>query len=334
MRCTLNIPHLIPPHEVISVWHQLPIHTLKSMLQRARYTRHTSMHDIAGFTSFDVSAAAPLLAAADGLDAETGYWLCAMPVHLETRRHALVLADPADLKLSAAESAALAETIAQHVRGEQLVLHTSPSGRWYLRRDSAPAMTTSPLDEVIGRDLQAFLPQGPDALTWHRLLTEIQMLLHAHPVNHARENAGHLPANSVWLWGGATMPAAQRSPYAAVWSDDPATVALALRAGCRVDAKSTHDAAAPRFPADRETVEHYFFSFNALKHCMRRGDLQAWSAAVTALDRDWFQPLQAALKARRVTQATLISQSTDESVHEFTFGPWDRYKLFNKIKYL
>ncbi|MCB1639923.1 MAG: hypothetical protein KDI15_13865, partial [Thiothrix sp.] len=30
---------------------------------------------------------------------------------------------------------------------------------------------------------------------------ELQMLLHQHPVNQARERQGQLPVNSLWLWG-------------------------------------------------------------------------------------------------------------------------------------
>jgi hypothetical protein len=174
MQCTLNIPHLIPPREVVSVWQQLNVPALKTLLARARYQRRATVREFSSAYEFDGSAAAPLLAASDGLAADTGYWLCATPVHLETRRHALVLADPAALQLTPAESAALAAVIAEHVRGDNMTLHTPPSGRWYLRCDCdmPPAITTSPLDEAIGRDIQAFLPQGPDALRWHRLLTE------------------------------------------------------------------------------------------------------------------------------------------------------------------
>jgi len=43
-------------------------------------------------------------------------------------------------------------------------------------------------------------PKGVEALHWHQLFNEIQMLLFSHPVNEAREVRGELPVNSVWLW--------------------------------------------------------------------------------------------------------------------------------------
>ncbi len=49
------------------------------------------------------------------------------------------------------------------------------------------------------------LPSGADAGTWKRWQNEIEMLLHAHPVNIAREAEGLLPANGVWFWGGGRL---------------------------------------------------------------------------------------------------------------------------------
>jgi hypothetical protein len=47
--------------------------------------------------------------------------------------------------------------------------------------------------------LERFLPQGADLKHWQRLLTELQMLLHSHPVNAARAQRGAPPINSFWL---------------------------------------------------------------------------------------------------------------------------------------
>lgn len=47
--------------------------------------------------------------------------------------------------------------------------------------------------------LEVFLPQGRDLKCWQTLLTELQMLLHTHPVNQARVARGARPINSFWL---------------------------------------------------------------------------------------------------------------------------------------
>ena len=55
------------------------------------------------------------------------------------------------------------------------------------------------LDYAQSDMLEAFLPNGSDLKRWQKLLTELQMLLHAHPVNAARVQRGTRPINSLWL---------------------------------------------------------------------------------------------------------------------------------------
>ena len=74
--------------------------------------------------------------------------------------------------------------------------------RWYLQAEAEPQLTTSPLRQVVWRDAKLYQPQGADALRWQRIITEMQMLLYAHPLNQAREARGEAMISSLWLWGG------------------------------------------------------------------------------------------------------------------------------------
>ena len=94
----------------------------------------------------------------------------------------------------------------------------------------APKLVDSQLSEVAGKDVQPYLPAGADALEWHRIFNEAQMLLHEHAVNEAREARGEPAVNSVWFWGGGTRPAVPGRPFDAVWSDDTTAIALAAAA--------------------------------------------------------------------------------------------------------
>ena len=73
--------------------------------------------------------------------------------------------------------------------------------RWYVAHESLQGLATASLDRVIGRNIDAWLPRQPEAKRLRRLQNEVQMLLHRHPVNEAREAAGALPVNSFWLSG-------------------------------------------------------------------------------------------------------------------------------------
>jgi hypothetical protein len=340
MHCTLHIPHLIPPPEVgEALWRTVDAPQLKAALARAVW----AMSAAAGATSTDALLCnlfgvtrqhdwplAPLLARGENLAVDNGYWLCATPVHLETRRNALMLTDPATLAITATESAAFAAMLAEHLRDEQVSLHAPQVGRWFLRCDTPPVMTTTSLDTVLGRDVRTFLPQGADSARWHRILTEIQMLLHAHPLNDAREARGAAAVNSVWLWAGGTLPAAAPTPFDVVWSDDAVVCALARHAGCRVASRPTC------ITQDTLTEGAHLFSFEWLTPLMQqggRGDIQAWSNAVTALNRDWFNPLFDALKSRRLSSLTLI-RSNDNGTQRFIMRASDSMKFWRKNKYL
>jgi hypothetical protein len=145
------------------------------------------------------------------------------PVHLRLGTDHVVLTDPATIGLSGLEVHALAEAVAPCANEEGLALLTPAGGRWYLvERDTASRLDVRPrtLLAAIGRSIDAYLPVGPDARRWRRLLNTVQMTWFDHPVNQARE-AGGLPAiNGLWLDGRCP----RRAP------DDDAREALAALA--------------------------------------------------------------------------------------------------------
>ena len=342
MHCTLHIPHLIPPRELgEALWRTVDAPQLKGALARAAWSTSTAAEatgadallcNLFGVTRQQDWPLAPLLAQGENLAADRSYWLCATPVHLETRRNALMLTDPAGLEISAEESAAFAAMLTAHLHDENITLHAPQPRHWYLRCDKPPVMTTSSLDTVTGRDVRTFLPQGADSPRWHRILTEIQMLLHAHPLNDAREARGLVPVNSVWLSSGGVLPPRPGgpAPFAVVHSDDAAVRALAQHGGCRVEAR-------PKLMTPETlTASSHLFSFELLAPLMQQGgtgDVQAWSNAVTALYRDWFTPLFDAVKARHLSALTLIS-SNDAGTQQFVIRALDTMKFWRKNRYL
>lgn len=339
MPCTLYIPHLLLPRtRGAAVWRTAQAPHLKLLLARARYTRDAETDATAALCAlFGIARQhdyplAPLLAHAHSLEVRDSYWLRAAPVHLETRRHALVLADPAALQVSDAESAALAATLSSHLAQENIALHAPRPGLWLVRSDEVPAMTTHHLDAAVGQDVRGFLPQGAGSRRWHRLLTEMQMLLHTHPVNAAREARGELPLNSVWLWAGGTLPPRSVAAYTKVWSDDPLVRALAQHAQ-----GTCPTAPAPiRITADMLNEGTHFVAADPLAASALDGghnDWQAWSAALSALDRNWFAPLLQALRMRRGHRVTLLT-SDPGGTHRFVATAWDLLKFWRQNNYL
>jgi hypothetical protein len=108
--------------------------------------------------------------------------------------------------------------------------------RWYLRlpKGSPVPAFADPVD-VVGADLFDHLPDDAqvDASTarrWRALMSDVQVVLHNHPWNAQRAAMGRPPINSLWFWGGGTMPHLASSDHTHSWSDDSLLRALATLA--------------------------------------------------------------------------------------------------------
>ena len=117
--------------------------------------------------------------------------------------------------------------------------------RWFLQAERRWDLHAEPLAAAVGQPLPATLPTGADASRWNRLLTEIQMTWHAHPVNAAREARAEPTINSLWLHGGGAWSPLGRGAYAAVHADAPEWRGAARAASVHAERGDTppgHDA--------------------------------------------------------------------------------------------
>ncbi|MDB6011959.1 MAG: hypothetical protein JWL65_4209, partial [Gammaproteobacteria bacterium] len=83
------------------------------------------------------------------------------------------------------------------------------------------AATTEPALALVA-DLEASLPKGNEAKALKRLGAELEMWLHAHPLNETRRRRGELPVSTLWLWGGTPAQAGQTPVFAAGGPDSAA----------------------------------------------------------------------------------------------------------------
>ncbi len=232
-----------------------------------------------------------------------GYWLRADPVHIETGRDRLIMTGGAGLDVCADEAGELCTLINAHLAGDGLRLIAPSPSRWYFRWPQAPEVCFAPLPVVIGDDLFHHMPGGEAGRRWRRLLNEIQMLCHDSPVNRARGAQGRLAISGVWIWGGGELPAAAACDYGAVWSDDPLARGLALNAGVEV-------ADLPQDGADflrRAGGGAHLVVIEGLDEAGRLGALELWRERLQALERDWFAPLAAALRAGDIESLTICA---------------------------
>lgn len=142
-------------------------------------------------------------AAMDGVDTMRGRkaWGLVSPVHWQVGREHLTMGDPDDLGLDSDEARAFFEAVQPLLRSEGWVFVLRAPTRWYVAHESLAGLPTASLDRAIGRNPDFWMPDHPAAAAVKRLQSEVQMLLHTHPLNDAREAAGKLPLNSFWLSG-------------------------------------------------------------------------------------------------------------------------------------
>jgi hypothetical protein len=153
-------------------------------------------------------------AAAAGIDTGDLAWARLTPVHWHLGTEQVSLVDPAQLALDEASSRALLEAVRPLFTGDgwQMdgwTMAWGETGAWYAAHESLAELPTASLDRVIGRNVDAWLGSNTAARPLRRLQAELQMLLHAHPLNAEREARGLLPVNSVWISGcGRRQPVA------------------------------------------------------------------------------------------------------------------------------
>lgn len=163
-------------------------------LSRAGYTPEAGLLQGAGL--------GPLLAAdhAAGGDA---VWLAEL-VHLALGADQANLLDPSMMDLRADESAALLDTARPLFEDTGFAVEALSPQRWRLRLPAGLRPQTASPTAVAGQRLNEWWRQDTETRPWRRLLNEIQMAWHEHPVNDARAERGLPPVNALWLYGGGT----------------------------------------------------------------------------------------------------------------------------------
>ena len=151
-------------------------------------------------------------ALADGVDVGELAWGLLTPVHWHLGTDQVSLLDPAQLMLDEPTSRALFEAVQPLFIGDGFLLRWGTPQRWYAAHESLAALPTASLDRVIGRNVDAWLGSDPAARRMRRLQSEVQMVLHTHPLNAEREARGLLPVNSFWLSGCGVMQRSDAEP--------------------------------------------------------------------------------------------------------------------------
>lgn len=212
-------------------------------------------------------------------------WL-APPVHFAVERDHLRV-QRLDVALAAPHAQALASEADAVLREAGARLLLLDATHWFVRFDVAWRLTTRSLDAAVGRAVLEAWVGGADAARWRRVHNEIQMRWHAHPANAAREAAGQLPANALWLHGGGAWQALPPAPFQLLLTDTAVLRGWMLAAGVAPAALRTASASGAQAPARAAGggQPHALALWTDLQDAASVGDWPAWHAGLARIDR-------------------------------------------------
>lgn len=209
--------------------------------------------------------------------------MCADPVFLQSGIDQVLL-HHALPQVSAQEMETLLAALNRHLAEDGLQIAAKHPQRWYLLGEKAgdPELRTVPLSQVLGQGIFPLLPQG-DKRYWHRLLNEIQMLLHT---------CAAPSINALWLWGGSnpsSLPPLQKGGRGGFLG--PSVTAKTLSV-----ATNTHYQPATKLADCHVEADNYPIVLEDLLIPSLSNPRQ-WQQAMDMLEQNWFVPALAGLKS-------------------------------------
>jgi len=341
MHFTIIASDLIPPPTFIAAQDLPPMPGLQSLLALGeikksppRSLEEACLNEL-GLVFVASNPVAALTLLADGGTPGHETWLRADPVHLHVSRDNVQLLDSHVLKPTQAEADAIVATLNAHLADDGLSIDAPDAARWYMRIPEAETPETTPLWRANGANVFDHLPENSDnnhaKIKWRRLQNELQMLLHDHPVNAAREARGELAINGIWFWGagafrGKAVPMGPNmahmlgvvnkrniltppsvSPGPKRRNPNELVLAkLALARGLALNAKLPLIDLPPSLNAFLIQSLNTLVVLHVATKALRANQRHEWMTAATALDNDWFMPLKAALDNGAISSLTLI----------------------------
>jgi hypothetical protein len=215
-----------------------------------------------------------------------GYWFLLHPVNLHIASNHLVLTDFRQLTISDLDSRTLfdkAQSLSAELGNIELVY--GDACHWFLRADDWSDFVTASPDAASGHNIEIWSPQGKQILAWRKLQNEIQMEWFIHPVQEQRQQRGEKVINGLWLWSGTLV---------------------------QKDAKPGNASPLRTNPNPADFIQSPQLTLiDPLSPSALAGDWGTWAQAMIELERTWFRPLVAALKAGQIKNVNLVLSNSN-----------------------
>jgi hypothetical protein len=265
----------------------------------------------------DLATVAPAVIAAVAASAvaDSTAWLVT-PVHLIAGLTSLHVDRRSILRLSAADLESFAQDFNRTFGDTDLHLAPLANGEFLLRGPATLSAATTEPSRALVADLGAALPKGSYAKALKRLGAELEMWLHTHPLNEARQRRGEMPVSALWLWGGGAsvqftpLPGSLKTRGDLAFGSDPYLIGL----------WHLHGGRALALPDDKltslltDTSAQRAILVTEVTSLLQSNPRWTVFEALAELDRLYVAPAIAALRTGAVEKVVLIVNDTELQV--------------------
>jgi hypothetical protein len=245
-----------------------------AMHARLEPWQHSLLHALPEAERTTGFASAALSWRGEGAALEGYSYLHATPVHLAAGLDDLRLLLPPAPTLEHSQLLLQSLQPLLALSGYELLM-PEYSNAWYLRTPRVLELDSYAPRHLLSARVHELMITGADAGGLRRLMTEMQMLLHEHPVNQQRARHGLPAINAVWLWGHAPLQGEATAPAMRVMGE--ASYLRGLSAQLQMQHWPMPQSARELLAVDTEQL------------------LLLLPGAITDLETHWLEPLHAAL---------------------------------------
>lgn len=217
------------------------------------------------------------------------------PVTQRLNRDFVTLADGGVLNLNLDEAQSLSSDLNEFLMDDGWCFYPISPDLWLWQMADEVAVSFSPVCDVVGENIEDFQPEGTDALKMTRVLTEIQMFLHAHPKNTERQKIGLPLVNGLWFW--RDLPVGQSDTAdTLVFADNPWFKAMSH---C-LSAPDSFSTYSQWCEMHQPRQNHHVILLEDALGAVQYQDVWGYQEALISLDERFFQPILIALQSGKI----------------------------------
>jgi hypothetical protein len=276
-----------------------------------RYTNH--QNDTHNAPLVNTSSLANKFAKQLGVDADYPYFLIAEPTHLRVDCDRALICETELLKLSFKESQIIIDSINSHFRHE-IKLYAISTELWLIGLSlDISGNQFYPILDIIGENIDNYLPKAKNGIELNKILNEIQMLLFNLPENQTRKEDGLLTINSLWLWDKTPKPNLLNN-----YSEIHTNISLVNFNNAKIKPLSP-----PYFK--KTYLNNSLLIFDDLHYPCSYRDFESWIEELNAVS-DY---LAKELDVRQFSQIDILVPSTSSTLG-LSIRPHNKYKIWKK----